>query len=136
MDQGRLDFGMRTGLINALHRRRWGLTVGGASVRFRHRVPPFSRIALRTRLLGHDDRWFYFNQQIERGGRVCAGALVRAAITSNGKIVPPGEVADELGWKEPPPPLPDWAQAWIEAEGRRPWPPGSRVSEEARRLPC
>jgi acyl-CoA thioesterase FadM len=122
MDQGRLDFGMRTGLIDALHRRGWGLTVAGVSVRFRHRVRPFERILLRTSLVGNDERWFYFDQSIERAERVCAGALVRTAITSSDGIVPPEEVREELGWREPRSPLPAWVSAWIAAEGRRPWP--------------
>lgn len=122
MDQGRLDFGMRTGLIDALHRRKWGLTVGGVSVRFRHRVRLLERILLRTRLVGGDERWFYFDQKIERADRACAGALVRTAITSSDGIVPPADVCRELGWREPWSSLPDWVSAWIEAEGRRPWP--------------
>ena len=73
MDMGRFDLAVRSGFLKVLHREGWGLTVGGASVRFRHRVPPFSRIRLRTRVVGHDDRWFYFHQKIERGDRRLLG---------------------------------------------------------------
>jgi acyl-CoA thioesterase FadM len=122
MDMGRLDVGMRCGLLGVLHRRGWGLTVGGASVRFRHRVPPFSRITLTTKLVGTDERWFYFNQRIIRGDRVSAGALVRAAVTSQDGLVAPARVMEALDARNRTIDPPDWVRAWIEAEARRPWP--------------
>jgi acyl-CoA thioesterase FadM len=125
MDLGRIDLAARTGLFGVLHRHYWGLTVGGASVRFRHRVPPFRRIRLRTNIVGRDDRWFYFHQEITRDGRVCSGALVRAGIVSREGLVPVDEVleaAGQPGWR---PKLPEWVQAWIEAENQRPWPPAA-----------
>ncbi len=126
MDLGRIDLGARTGLFRVLHRQHWGLTVGGASVRFRHRVPPFRRIRLRTKIVGRDDRWFYFHQQITRDGRICSGALVRAGITSRKGLVPVDAVLEAAGRPGWGPKLPEWVQAWIEAENQRPWPPGRR----------
>ena len=121
MDLGRFDFAVRSGFLKVVHRQGWGLTVGGASVRFRRRIPPFRRILLRTRVVGHDDRWFYFDQKIEREGRVCSAALVRTAVIAKGRMVPVHRVREALGrpgWTPEPPP---WVQAWIDAEGQRPW---------------
>jgi acyl-CoA thioesterase FadM len=122
MDLGRFDFAVRSGFLKVVHREGWGLTVGGASVRFRHRVPPFRRILLRTRVVGHDERWFYFDQRIEREGRVCSAALVRTAVTAKGRVVPVERVREAMGrsgWTEE---LPRWVRAWIDAEEERPWP--------------
>jgi acyl-CoA thioesterase FadM len=129
MDLGRFDLAARTGLLRVLHRRRWGLTVGGASVRFRHRVPPFRPIRLRTKLVGRDDRWFYFHQEIARDGRVCSRALVRAGITARRGLVPVDEVLEATGQPGWGPTLPEWVRAWIEAENRRPWPPVADAAE-------
>jgi acyl-CoA thioesterase FadM len=122
MDLGRFDLAVRSGFVGVVHREGWGLTVGGASVRFRHRVPPLSRIRLRSRVVGRDDRWFYFHQRIERGGRVCSAALVRTAVVSNGSVVPVERVLEAMGRPGWAPELPGWVRAWIEAEGLRPWP--------------
>ena len=123
MDMGRFDLAVRSGFMKVLHREGWGLTVGGASVRLRRRVPPFSRIRLCTRLLGRDERWFYFHQRIERGGHVCSAARVRTGTTESGRLVPTQRVLEAMGCAEWSPELPEWVQAWIDAETRRPWPP-------------
>jgi len=122
MDLGRFDLAVRTGFWKALHREGWGLTVGGASVRFRQRVPPFSKVLLRTRIVGRDDRWFYFHQRIQREERVCSAALVRAGITSGGRLVPVDRVLEATGQPGWAPTLPRWVRAWIDAESERPWP--------------
>ncbi len=122
MDLGRFDLAVRSGFLRVVHREGWGLTVGGASVRFRHRVPPLSRVLLRTRVVGHDDRWFYFDQKIEKEGRVCSAALVRTAVIAKGKVVPVGRVLEALGRPGWGSELPRWVQAWIDADGERPWP--------------
>jgi len=122
MDMGRFDLAVRSGFWKTIHREGWGLTVGGASVRFRHRVPPLSRVRLRTRIVGRDDRWFYFHQKIERDSRLCSAALVRAGVTSKDGLVPVDRVLEATGRAGWAPELPDWVQAWIDAEGLRPWP--------------
>jgi len=122
MDMGRFDLAARSGFWKTIHREGWGLTVGGASVRFRHRVPPLSKVRLRTRVVGRDDRWFYFHQKIERDSRLCSAALVRAGITSKDGLVPVDRVLEATGRAGWAPELPDWVQAWIDAEGLRPWP--------------
>jgi acyl-CoA thioesterase FadM len=132
MDMGRFDLAVRSGFVKVLHREGWGLTVGGASVRFRHRVPPFSRVLLRTRLVGHDGRWYYFHQKIERAGRVCSAALVRTATTAGGRLVPVERVLAAMGEPGWSPELPPWVRAWIDAESQRPWPASATVGVKER----
>lgn len=132
MDLGRFDLAVRSGFLRTVHHEGWGLTVGGASVRFRHRVPPFSRICLRSRVVGHDHRWFYFHQRIEGGDRLCSSALVRTAVIEKGRLVPVARVLEALEMPDSAPGLPGWVRAWVDAEAQRPWPAeagGSRPKE-------
>jgi len=122
-DFGRLVLARRAGLMATLRRQGWGLTVAGASVRFRRRVRMFDRLEMRSRMIGWDARFFYLEQSMWRSGECCSHLLVRAAVTDPGGIVAPERVAAAMGVEAAPPPLPDWVAAWIAAEAQRPWPP-------------
>jgi acyl-CoA thioesterase FadM len=122
-DLGRLPFFWRSGLIGVLQREGWGMTVAGASVRYRRRVRAFDRLTLVTRLIGWDARFFYLEHSMWRAGDCASQALIRSACTSDAGIVPPVRLAAAMGLAPESPALPGWVAAWAEAEGRRPWPP-------------
>ncbi|MBN2206835.1 MAG: thioesterase family protein [Candidatus Aminicenantes bacterium] len=120
MDLGRYDLAARTGLVRTAHRMGWLFVVAGGSIRYRRRLPPFGRFLLRTSLVGHDGRWFYFDQEFVRGGRMAAQAVVRAGLRTAKTAIPAQTVLEALGRGDWAPPLPDWIRAWIEAEETRP----------------
>ncbi|MCK0168800.1 thioesterase family protein [Jannaschia sp. S6380] len=122
-DLGRFTSGVRIGLLAALRRRRWGLAVAGASIRYRRRITAMQRIEMRTRIAGWDARFFYVLQSMWVDGACCSQALLRTAVVARGRAVPAADVVDEIGWTGDAPDLPDWVAAWIAAEGTRPWPP-------------
>jgi len=121
MDMGRLDLAQRTGLLRTVHEQKWGLAVSGASVRYRHRLKAFKRFQLHTQIVATDDRWFYFHQYTVRNGKTHSSALVRAGITSKKGLVPVKKVLDALGIPDWNPGMPEWVEAWSEAEKLRPW---------------
>jgi acyl-CoA thioesterase FadM len=122
-DLGRVPFGARTGLHRAVDANGWGLTVAGVSVRYRRRLVAFERLEMRTRCIGWDSRFFYLEQSLWRGGDCANHMLLRSAATSKAGIVEPAKVVQAMGFDPVSPPLPDWVQAWIAAEAKRPWPP-------------
>lgn len=123
-DLGRIPLGMRTGLLSALKRRGWGLTVAGSSTRYRRRIHAFEKIRMTTRAVGWDDRFFYIEQAMWKRDGECAGhVLIRSALTDANGIVAPGDCAEEMGLPRQSPPLPRWVRAWADADATRPWPP-------------
>ena len=123
-DLGRIPLAGRIGLIAVLRRNRWGLTMAGASVRYRHRVRVFDHVRMQSRLAGWDARFFYVEQSMWRRDGACANhILYRAAVTGRDGIVAPFDVLTEMGHDGVAPALPDWITAWIDAETQRPWPP-------------
>lgn len=123
-DLGRIPLAIRTGLVTVLRRERWGLTIAGASVRYRRRIRMFEQVEMRSRLVGWDERFFYLEQSMFKGDDQCANhILYRAAVTGKGGIVPPDRVFAALGNAPPEMTLPGWVTAWIEADAARPWPP-------------
>ena len=123
-DLGRIPFARRLGLIGALQREGWGLTVAGVSVRYRRRITMFQRFEMRTRLAGWDERFFYIDQSLwNRAGECTTQALYRTAVFEKRGIVAPGKVIASMGLQAEPPLLPHWIRDWIAAESERPWPP-------------
>lgn len=122
-DLGRIPLARRIGLISALKRRGWGLTMAGASVRYRRRVRMFDRVEMHSRAVGRDARFIYLQQTMWKGSEAVSSVLYRSAVTNKSGIVPTDELAAELGLPDWNPTLPDWVQHWIAAENARTWPP-------------
>lgn len=120
MDLGRYDLAFRMGLMQMARRQGWFFVVAGGSIRYRRRLPPFARFVLRTRLVGHDGRWFYFVQEFVHRERIAAQAVVRAGLRTKTAAVPSTTVLGAVGREDWAPPLPDWVKAWIAAEEARP----------------
>lgn len=121
-DLGRFDLAAKTGLWKVVRDNKWVFVVAGGSIRYRRRVPAFSRFTLHTKLLCVDDRWAYFLQQTKnRQGQVCSEGLMRTGILSRGKTVSMDALEAVMGEQtDVPRDLPDWVQAWAEADELRP----------------
>ncbi len=123
-DLGRIPLARRVGLLGLLRKKRWGLTMAGATVRYRRRIRTFERIEMRSRAIGWDARFLYLEQSMWLKSGECANHIVyRSAITGAKGIVPPAEALTAMGKDATSPPLPGWVRTWLEAENQRPWPP-------------
>jgi YbgC/YbaW family acyl-CoA thioester hydrolase len=121
MELGRWDYSHRMGFLKLMRSKGWGVAVGGASIRYRRRIPLFNKFSVTTKLICHDGRWLYFLQEFHSKGAICTSALMKVCATSKRGLVPATEVIRELG-EEMGADIPDWVKAWIDAEGLRPWP--------------
>jgi len=122
MDMGRIPVFIRSGLLDVLEREGWRLTMAGASIVYRRRVPTFAPLEIRTRPMGRDARFLYVEHLTSAKGEPAHHAVYRAAVVERG-IVPTDRViaaAGETVWDAA---LPDWAADWAAAESKRPWPP-------------
>ncbi|RKF16236.1 acyl-CoA thioesterase [Roseovarius spongiae] len=129
-DLGRIPLARRAGLIRVLRARKWGLTMAGASVRYRRRVRPFEAVEMRSRMVSWDERFVYIEQSMWKADGGCANHIVyRGAVTGKSGIVPPAEVLEAMGRANAPPPMPEWIAAWIAADAVRPWPPMQDATE-------
>lgn len=122
-DLGRIPLARRTGLVAALRANRWGLTMAGASVRWRRRTRVFERFEMRSRCVGWDHRFMYIEQTMWGGSEAKSSVVYRAAVTGPGGIVPTATVIAALPRPAAAPVLPAYVRAWIAADAERPWPP-------------
>lgn len=122
-DLGRIPLVRRVGFLDMLKNGGWSFTVAGSSVRYRKRVTVFNKLEMRSRIVGRDKRFLYIVQNMWHKGEATSSALFRLAVTGSGGIVPTDVWTEALGMPDWNPPLPDWVQAWAEAERQRVWPP-------------
>ena len=122
-DLGRLPMARRMGFERLGREQGWGMTVAGASTRYRRRVRTFDRFEMRSRIIGWDARFLYMDQSMWRGADCTSQMLLRSAVASKEGIVPPEKVLRAMGLPVESPPLPEWVQAWSAADALRPWPP-------------
>lgn len=128
MELGRWDYSYRIGFLSIMKKQKWGIAIGGVSTRYRYRIPVFSKFSLSTQMVCHDGRWFYFLQEVHRKNKICASALIKAGITSKDGLVPAPLVAKVMGFEGWGKDVPEWVDAWIEAEGKRPWPSNTQIN--------
>jgi acyl-CoA thioesterase FadM len=130
-DLGRLVLVRRIGLGRALARNGWGMTMAGASVRWRRRVRLFDRVRIVSRCVGWDARFIYVEQSMWKGSEAASAVIYRTAVTGPGGIVAPYRVLRAMGRAADSPPLPPHVAAWIDAEAGRPWPPPAGAERAA-----
>lgn len=116
MDLGRLDLTVRTGLHRAILRHRWRPVVASLVVRFRRELKLGQAFQLETRVLAWDERHFFLEHRMTRGGDVAAVAVIKAVFRGPGGLVSPADVAGAMGMDGPTPPLPEGIARWMEAE--------------------
>ena len=121
-DLGRIPLVRRVGILDILKQRGWSFTIAGSSVRYRKRVTVFNKLEMRSKIVGRDARFLYIVQSMWHKGEATSSALFRLAVTGGG-IVPSDEWTEALGVPDWNPTLPNWVQAWTEAESQRIWPP-------------
>lgn len=117
MDVARADWMLRTGVIGAMRRNRWGAVLGGGVVRFRRSLKPMQRYRVRTRLVCWDDRWFYHEHTFldSVGNRVAVG-ITRAALRGEGLWIPSRVVVQAVHDGAVSPPVPAYLKDLLDAE--------------------
>jgi acyl-CoA thioesterase FadM len=118
MDIGRINHSGRCGLIG-LWRGRGGKPVaGGATIRFRRELRIFTTYTLRTRIVGWDEGWSFWEQVFERAdGSLAARAYAKVAmLDGDGSRLPSAQVIEALGGAPESPPLPEAIAAWQSSE--------------------
>lgn len=123
MDLGRLDLIFRSGLYRAAKAGHWIPILSVAGIRFRMELKFWQAYTLQTRILGWDDQWFTIEQRFfikggDKDGATAAIALVRGAFYNRDEkaIVPMTQVKQAIHYTEDSPPLPDYAQHWLNSQ--------------------
>jgi len=120
MDASRVELVARMRLFRKIIDRGWRPINAGSVVRFRRSVLPFQRFDVRSRVLGWDEKWLYFEHVVEVGGQVCAIGNARGLFRGPEGNVSPRELLALAGQPDlQSPALPEFVLRWRDAEDRR-----------------
>ena len=111
-DLGRIDWFLRTGLLQLALRRRALPVIGDAIAKFRRDLRVFQAFEIHSRILGWDERWGFLEHRFIRNGRVLGVVAVRGMFRGADGPVAPREFMSSLGAPAQSPPLPEWLRSW------------------------
>jgi acyl-CoA thioesterase FadM len=103
----RVDLMLRSGLLRRAIKRGWYPVVGAATIRYRREIKWMEKFTLRSRIVGWDEKWVYFEHRFEKNGELAAIAYARGVLRNREGAVPTSDVMALVGHSEPSPPLPD-----------------------------
>jgi len=114
MDYARMHLLARTQLLEHVVRSRWMPVVGAVWITYRRSLPVFSAFLLTSRLVGWDDRWFYFEQTFTGRDGLAAVGWVKGALRLKQGTVEPQKVIERVAPGAQSPPMPEAISTWNE----------------------
>jgi len=104
----RVELLLRSGVLRRGMKRGWYPVVGTTIIRYRREIKALEKFAQRSRILGWDEKWVYFEHRFEKkDGDLAAIAYARGVMRNREGAVPTRDVMALIGHSEPSPPLPD-----------------------------
>lgn len=103
----RVNHMARTGLFRQALRRKWYPVVGAVTIRYRREIRAMHKFELRSRCIGWDEKWTYFEHRFQQGENLMAIATARGLLRTRQGPVPTADVIAALGLDPQSPPLPE-----------------------------
>ena len=116
MDLGRMDLMFRSGAIRLWLGGGWQPLVGLSMCRHFKALTVFQKFTLRTKVLGWDAKWIYFEQRFESKGQLYALGIVKGLMAGKEGPVPTDIVMKALNISESSPQLPAYVADWLASE--------------------
>lgn len=113
-DLARIDMMFKAKIMKVFLRRGWLPVVNAQSVVYAKPVKPFSTIEFRSKLLGWDEKYLYFEHQCFSGDALCTILLVRGVFLRGRRVIAPKELLNEIGADIESPELMPKVQKWRE----------------------
>tara|TARA_B100001287_G_scaffold226171_1_gene195855 strand:+ start:5758 stop:6279 length:522 start_codon:yes stop_codon:yes gene_type:complete len=110
LDLGRFAYGARIGMKSFLDTNKWSLTIAGTYNEYRYRLKVFQKFQIKSKILGYDDKWFYFFQKAERNGKTHMASVVKFAFTCKDGLVFPKDVIPKMDLVYNPKHLEKWVK--------------------------
>ena len=117
MDLGRVDVMFHSGAFALWFKNGWQPLVATSMCRHFKALRLGQGFEIRTRILGWDPKWIYFEQRFESKGELYALAVVKALMAGNKRLISTDELFTATGREvRQSPSLPEWVLTWQESE--------------------
>lgn len=77
MDFGRWDMIFRNGSYDVAKKNGWYSVVAGEAIKFKRSLKLWDRFTLKTKIVGHDDKYFFIEQKFVMNNQEMAKGLVK-----------------------------------------------------------
>ncbi len=111
-DIARIDFALKTGTHKVAWKHKATAVVGDTWGKFRKELKLFEVFEIHTKIVGWDEKWFYFKHHFVRNERIVGVVVVRGLFKTRSYTVPPQEFFRELGFDDTPPEKGEWLECW------------------------
>lgn len=116
-DLGRMDFLVKTGLIKFMWRQKWRPIVGAMMISFKKSVKLYEKFVVSTRVVYVDDKWFYLEHLLLKGGQMMARSYAKCLFLKKDKKISTFDLLQALGTEAPIDLIPPISLlSWIKAE--------------------
>jgi acyl-CoA thioesterase FadM len=111
-DIGRVDWFLRSGVLQLARREKAIPVVGDAIAKFRRELQVGQLFEIRSRLVGWDHRWGFLEHRFYQRDRVIGVVAIRGVFRGPDGPLDPGSFLAGLGLSMSSPELPAWIQQW------------------------
>lgn len=111
-DLGRIDMMLKTKLGSVALKKRWLGVVNAQSVTYIRPIKPMAKVELHSKLLGWDEKYWYFEHRFIGNNTLYATILVRGVFLKGKKPVPMSELLSLVDHDHPSPELPMRVTHW------------------------
>ncbi|WP_432454059.1 MULTISPECIES: acyl-CoA thioesterase [unclassified Agarivorans] len=105
-DLGRIDMMLKTGLAAASLKQRWLGVVNAQSITYIRPIKPLSKLELHSKLLGWDEKYWYFEHRFIGQDTLYASILVRGVFIRGKSVITMTDLLHLIGDTQPSPELP------------------------------
>lgn len=97
MDFGRWDMVFRNGVYDACNKKGWYAVVAGETIKFKKSLELWDKFTLQTKIVGHDEKYFFIQQKFVCKGQLMATGLVKVRfLKRKGGTVNTAEIFEAL----------------------------------------
>lgn len=112
LERARLENLLANGLLWRMINARVNAVVANTEISYLRELRTWQRFSVSARIVGWDEKFFYFEQRFESDGKLCTHAFVRLASLHNGKSIPMAQMLERVGLEVLTPPLPEPVLRW------------------------